>query len=184
MKVDAVTTRYAEALFGLARKKGVLDEVQADVARISQEISVKAVSEFLFNPMVVQEEKRQRLGTLISGFHELTRNLVNLLLDKRRENVLRDLASAFRRLVLTESGAVEGVVESARPLDEAGLQALASTLGARLGKQVLLESRTVPELLGGVRVIVNNRMIDYSVQGRLSDLRKRLLETQLPASGA
>jgi F-type H+-transporting ATPase subunit delta len=184
VRVDAVTTRYAEALFGLARRKGVLKEVQADVSRISHEVSVPAVAEFLFNPMVGQKEKRQSLNALASTFHELTSNLVQLLLDKRREDVLRDLATAFRRRVLTESGAVEGVVESARPLNEADLKDLASTLGTRLGKEVLLESRTVPDLVGGVRVIVNNRMIDYSVQGRISDLRKRMLDSQLPSAGA
>ena len=84
--------------------------------------------------------------------------------------------------MLAESGTVEGVVESARPLGEVELEELRASLGARLGKQVRLENRTAPDLVGGVRVIVDNRMIDYSVQGRLGALRKRMLDAPLPSS--
>lgn len=181
-KVDPVTARYADALFGLAKKQAALPTVEADMQRLAREVSVPAVEGFLFSPSVAREDKLASLSSLIQGFHSLTRNLLELLFDKRREEVLRGLALAFHKRALEERGQVEGVVESARALDPAELASLASALGVRLGKEVLLRARLAPETVGGVRVFVGNQMIDYSVQGRMGGLRKRLLEARL--SGA
>src|SRR4029077_12758877 len=112
----------------------------------------------------------------------LTQDFVNLVLDKRRVEVLRHLGAAFHRLDLQRRGAAEGVVESVRPLDAAEIARLAAALGPRLSKQLVLENRIVPELIGGLRVVVESKMIDASVTGRLEGLRKSLLAAALPAS--
>jgi len=178
---DAVTARYTEALFGLAKSRGVLDQVAGDVNRIGAEFANPDVASFFFDARVSTEARRQKLGPLLSGMHELTRNFVNLLFDKRRENVLGGLGPSFHKRMLTERGATDGVVESARPLGSAELGRLASALGARVGKSVSLQNRIVPELVGGVRVIVENRMIDVSLRGRLEGLRKSMLDAPLPS---
>ena len=49
------------------------------------------------------------------------------------------------------------------------------------GKQLLLTNKLVPELVGGARVLAGNRMIDYSVQGRLEALRRKLMDAPLPS---
>ena len=59
--------------------------------------------------------------------------------------------------------------------------AMASAMGRRLGKQVLLKNEVDPDLVGGVRVFVDNRMIDNSVQGRLDGLQRKLREARLGA---
>jgi F-type H+-transporting ATPase subunit delta len=84
--------------------------------------------------------------------------------------------------VLASRGAVEGRVESARPLGSGELAELAVSLGSKLGKEVLLENVVVPTLVGGVRVFVAGKMIDYSVQGRLAGMRRKLMNARLPAS--
>jgi F-type H+-transporting ATPase subunit delta len=113
--------------------------------------------------------------------NELTRNFVGLIFDKRREEVLRDLGEAFHRRLLDEQGAAEGYVESARPMGAGEIAELATAMGARLGKRVTLENRIVPDMIGGVRVIVDSKMIDFSLLGRLEGLRKKMLDAPLPA---
>jgi F-type H+-transporting ATPase subunit delta len=176
-----VTARYAEALFGLAQRRGALDAVRRDVERIAEGVSSPAVREYLFNPHVASEKKRAKLRSLVGGFHQLTRNLVDLLLDKRREEVLRDLGPVFRRRVDQEEGRVEGTLEAARPLGQAQVNDIAAAFGAKLGKTVVLRQKTAPELVGGVRVVVENRMLDFSVQARLAGLRRKMLEAPLPS---
>ena len=182
MIVDAVTARYAGALYGLARRKNALDAVSKDVGALATEIGRPASRGLLFNPRVLREAKRQHLAPFLAAAHPLTRNFVNLLLDKGRESVLESLAAAWRRLSLEERGAVEGRVESARPLDPADVSRIATTLSAQLGRALTLENQVVPELLGGARVYAANRMIDWSVRGRLESLRRKLLEVPLPSS--
>jgi F-type H+-transporting ATPase subunit delta len=180
--IDPVTNRYAEALFELARKQGCLDAVRADVTRLSEELSNATVRAFFFESQVTAETRREKLTGLLGGMHELTRNFVNLLFDKRRIEVLRDLGAAFHQRTLEQERAAEGVVESARPLGSSEIELLAKNVGDRLGKQVTLRNDVVPELVGGVRVLVENRMLDTSVQGRMDALRKRMLEAPLPGS--
>ena len=179
--LDPVTTRYSEALFNLAKARGVLDAVCSDVENISTELSSPAVASFFFDANVSLDARRQKLAPLVGGMHELTRNFVNLLFDKRREEVLRNLGEAFHRRRLDEEGAAEGFVESARPLGPGEIAELAVAMGARLGKRVTLENRIVPEMIGGVRVIVDSKMIDFSLLGRLEGLRKKMLDAPLPS---
>jgi len=89
--LDPVTTRYAEALFDLAKKGGVLDTVRGDVERLSGELASRSVSAFFFDARVSMETRREKMQPLLSGMHRLTRDFVALLFDKRREEVLRGL---------------------------------------------------------------------------------------------
>ena len=178
---DPVTSRYADALFGLAKSKGVLDTVQADVARLAAELEAPGVGSFFFNERIPVEERRSRILPLVRDLHELVANFVNLLFDKRREEVLRHLGPVFRRRVLEEGGQAEGVVETARALDTGEVQRLAGAVGQRLGLHVSLENRVVPEILGGLRVVVGSRMLDRSFTGHLESLRKRMLDAPLPS---
>jgi F-type H+-transporting ATPase subunit delta len=179
VRVGSVATRYANALFELAREHGALDAVQRDVDAIAALLAADAKSAWLFDARVGQDEKRAKLERLAAGLHRYTGNLVRLLGDKRRLEVLRELPAAFKRRALAERGAVEGVVESPRPLQAGEVAELQVALGALLKKEVLLEARTAPELLAGARIVVDNRMIDSSAQGRLEALRARLIAAPL-----
>ncbi len=178
--IDAVTSRYTEALFRLARSRGALEAVRADVEHLSRELVHSKAGAFLFDVRLPLESRRERARALLDGLHPLTADFVHLLLTKRREAVLRRLGPAFHRRLLEERGAAEGVVESARPLPPDELSRLERALGEKLGKELHLENKLVPGLLGGVRVIVENRMLDASLQGRLEGLRRNLLAAALP----
>lgn len=170
MKVGLVTARYATALFELARDKGALAQVQADVDKLAREPGLGD----LFDARVGEAERRKRVDALASKASPLFANFLKLLADKRRLEVLRDLPDAFRRCALADRGAVEGIVESPRPLGQGELAELQVSVKAVIGKDVLLEQRTNPDLIAGVRVFVDNRLIDQSASGRLESLERRL----------
>ena len=174
MRVSPVTARWARALYELAREKGVLDAVERDVEFLAAELAVPSVAAHLFDARVPEGMKRQRLELLRPHLQGLTYDFLRLLHDRRRLEVLRELGGAFKSLALAQRGEAEGVVESPRPLGDAELAGLQAALGARLGKRVKLETRIVPELLAGVRVFVDNRLLDQSAVGRLERLRAKL----------
>ena len=177
MKVGPVSARYAGALFELAREAGAIDKVQADVEMLAKERGASALGE-----STPHDVAHRRVEDLAKRMHKLTGNFVRLLRDKRRLDVLDELPAAFRRCVLAHNNSVEGVVESARPLGSGEVAELAVAIGALLGKQVLLTSRVAPELLAGVRVYVDNKLIDQSALGRLDALRGNLLRVRLSAN--
>lgn len=169
-----MTARWAQALFELAAEKGALDQVERDVEFLSAELSVPSVSAHLFDARVPDGVKRGRLDLLKPHLHALTYGFLRLLHDRRRLEVLQELGTAFRELALERRGQAEGVVEAPRPLGAAELASLQAALSARLGKTVRLETRIVPELLAGVRVYIDNKLLDQSAVGRLERLRTKL----------
>ncbi len=179
--IDPVTSRYANALFSLAMGRGVLDAVSADVERLAREVGAPGVGDFYFDARVSIDARRLKIASVTQSMHELTKNFVNLLFDKRREEVLRNLSAAFHQRALDERGAAEGIVESARALGAGEIASLATAFGAELGKRVTLENKVTDDVLGGVRVIVGSQMIDRSLRGRLDGLKKKLGTAALPS---
>jgi len=182
--VDQVTGRWADALFGLARRRGVLDQVSADIERIALECKPPAVQAFLQGATGSTAERLAKFDVLLESANPHTRSFVSLLFERRREEVLVQIGAAFEQRLLEERGAAKGVVKSARPLESAELEALGRDLSKRLGKDVTLTGRVTPELVGGVRVFVGTSMIDQSLQGRMDGLRRRMMEARLPAVGS
>lgn len=179
LAVDPVTARWADALYGLAKRKGDLPAVASDVAQLSTSLAVPATRDSILAPTRDREERRRSAQSFASGLHPLVQNVVNLAFDKGREEVLLGLGQAFHALALEDNGQLEGVVQSARPLGPAEMLQISTAVGAELGKTVLLKNEIHPELVGGARVIAGNRMIDYSVQGRLEALRRKMMEAPL-----
>jgi F-type H+-transporting ATPase subunit delta len=184
VRTDPVTQRYADALWLLAQEKGVLAAVTADVQKLAQALANPVVRDALVNPRRDREERKKAILAAAAGLNPLVTNLVGLLFDKAREEVLLHVQDAFHGLQLEAAGQIEGVVESARPLGQTELDMVAAQLGPQFGKKLLLTNKIVPDLVGGARVIAGNRMIDYSVQGRLDALRRKLMDAPLPAAHA
>lgn len=182
--VDPVTQRYSEALFALAQEKGALDAVSKDVERLAAALSDPALDAYVADARVPSAKKRARVTALVPDPHHLTANFLGLVFDKHREHVLRGLGPAFRKLLLASRGAVEGVAESARPLDRGELESLSKAISRDLAKDVRLQNRIVPDLIGGVRVLVDNRLLDQSVVGRLAGLRRRLATSRITSRPA
>lgn len=180
MIVDPVTTRWADALYGIAKKADAVDQIARDTERLSAEVAPANVAAFLFGSSVGQGERLEKMSPLLGELHPKTQNFVKLLFERRRQEVLVGIGEAFKNKVNQETGRVEGVVETPRPLPDEDVRALESAVGARIGKTVALTQTTRPELIGGVRVIVGARLFDSTVKGRLEAMRETLLAAPLP----
>jgi F-type H+-transporting ATPase subunit delta len=179
VKAGPVALRYATALFELARERGALDAVAADVERVARVAGDPERGAWLVDARVPAAAKRERIERLAADLHPLSANFLRLLSDKRRLEVLGELRAAFRRCLLAERNSAEGVVESPRPLSAEQMGELSKSLTGLLGKRVELEARVRPELLAGVRVIVDNKLIDQSAAGRLEGLAARLRRARI-----
>jgi F-type H+-transporting ATPase subunit delta len=174
--IDPVTIRWSDALFNLAQRAGALDDVQRDLSGLHRQIEAHPE---VFDARLSLSERRAKLEPHARGVHPLLQNLIGLAFDRRRADVLRGLSRAFERRLQQERGQAAGVAESARALGVGELAELAVTVGKLLGKDVRLQGRVVPALLGGVRVLVENHMLDDSLQGRLEGLRKKMVDAPL-----
>ncbi|HET6203690.1 MAG TPA: ATP synthase F1 subunit delta [Planctomycetota bacterium] len=171
--------RYARALFEAAREAGSVPEVARDLERLGAALAAGPFLDSLLDPVADRSAKKRALAERVSLETPLVRRFVELLLDRRREEVFPLLAGAFALEADRAAGVVRGLVVAARAVPEEDIRALEQVLGASLGSTVRLAVEIDPELVGGIRIDVAGRRLDATVPGRLAALREELLAAPL-----
>ena len=113
-------------------------------------------------------------GVAQTALPDSARNFLRMLVENGRLNVLPEIADQFRALKNARSGSSDAVVHSAFPIDGAGLADLAATLEKRFGRKLNLSVALEPALIGGVRVVVGDEVLDTSVKARLEQMKVAL----------
>jgi F-type H+-transporting ATPase subunit delta len=170
-----VARRYARAIFELAQGEGQV-EVWADrLESVRGVFSVPEVSSVLENPTIAPE-RRQAAVTMVLG-QQTTRetlNLAKLLVESGRVHLVGDIADEYSALADVAAGRVRVTATAAVELTDGEKDRLARGLSGRLGKEIRLEARLDPSILGGLVVQTGDRVIDVSVATRLQQLRRGL----------
>ena len=166
--------RYVQALVELAREGRTFETWHQDLQKIGQLGADPQVAAFLANPSVPAETKFQAVDAVLGDVTQEARNLVHLLIERRRTAIISEIVSGFDEAILTERGIVLADVTTAEPLDEAGQATVRAQLQRIVGKQVELRLRTDPEIIGGIVARVGDQLIDGSVINQLRRLRARL----------
>ena len=177
--MSLLAKRYAAALYRLAVDKAVVDAVGADVQRLHRDLAAPGARALLTSPDVTDVERTRILAKLGGGRHPLLQNLVGVLHHRRRLEVLFDLQEAYRALMLSHRGEVEGVVETPHALGETEMRSMAALAGRLTGKKVSLTQVLRPGLLGGARLRVGNVLYDGSMQAMLDQLGQALLQASI-----
>ncbi|TAM76808.1 MAG: F0F1 ATP synthase subunit delta [Chloroflexota bacterium] len=167
--------RYAEACFAVAGESDAYAEWRRDLDAASATLADPQLARALGNPAIPLQARQRLLDeTLARGMAEKQRNLIRLLLQRGRIELLPRVAAEFAALDDRRQGISRALATSAAPLTPAEVRGLTSRLDQLSGGQTVLTTATDPGLLGGVVVRVGDRRIDGSVLGRLERLRARL----------
>ena len=175
--MSAVAT-YAEALFEAAREREALEEILNDLQefvtalRENEELRL-----FFYGGQVPERQKRKAIEGLTEDMTASTTNFLKVLSDNGREEILEDVLRQYEELVKEHLGKIEVEVTTAVELSEDAERRLKERLGKVLeGREVILETRVDPNLLGGAVFRFGGRMMDGSIRGRLESLREGMLE--------
>ena len=166
--------RFAEAAFGVARYSNEIDAWLAALEQASLIFENHAAAIFLSSPVEPADRKTAVLAELLPTIPPTVRNFLAILAHRDRLDLVPQIISSFQRLVNEYRGIVVADVTTAVPLDERQKTLIASRLGRRLGKTVVIEAHVDPSILGGVVAQVGDDVIDGSVRGRLERLRRTL----------
>ncbi len=178
--MSVLAQRYATAMFEVASKHGVVDEVAKDLRSIQRTLESAGMRALVVSPETTATRRRQVVMKIVEGAHQLTRNLVGVILQRRREAILHDLCPAYEELVRHARGEVLGIVEAAKPMDAVQHEQVENRASQLIGKQVSLSVRENPDLIGGVRIYVGTSLYDSSIASALEQLERQLMETPLP----
>ncbi|MBO0764467.1 MAG: F0F1 ATP synthase subunit delta [Hyphomicrobiaceae bacterium] len=166
--------RYAAALFDLAKEDRHLPQVEADLAAFQSMLDQSAdLRRLVRSPVISADDQAKALNAILAkaGLSSLTANFLRLIARNRRLFAVADMIRDFRALVARERGEVKADVASAHPLTPDQLTALKDMLRVQIGKDVQVNTRVDPALLGGLIVKVGSKMIDSSLRTKLNNLK-------------
>ncbi|WP_135449514.1 MULTISPECIES: F0F1 ATP synthase subunit delta [Tabrizicola] len=174
-----IASRYASALFDLAREDGALKALEADIATLSEALDASAdLRAMIASPVISREDQGRAIAAIAGrlGLGQLTANTLALMAEKRRLFVLPQFLANLADLIAAEKGEVTAEVTAARALSAAQSKKLAETLKARVGKTVKLKTTVDESLIGGLVVKLGSTMIDTSVKAKLAALQNAMKE--------
>jgi F-type H+-transporting ATPase subunit delta len=166
--------RYAAALLDLAKEERQLPQVEADLAAFRAMLDESVdLRRLIRSPVISAEDQAKALSAVLAkaGASALTANFFKLIARNRRLFAAGDMIRDFRALLARERGEVSADVASAHQLAPEQLNALKDTLRVQIGKDVQVNTRVDPALLGGLVVKVGSKMIDSSLRTKLNNLK-------------
>lgn len=177
MSIRKVAQRYATALVELAlehKQQAVVQEELRAFSELMQQVpELRAV---LANPAISKHQKARVLESVLDKTKPspFTENLLRLLLKNERLHHLDEIYAAFLQELDKRLGITTAEVTTARALTEDEQRRLQAQLEALTGKQVRLQMRTEPELIGGVIARIGSEIYDGSLQTQLEHIRQQL----------
>lgn len=177
--VSGVAERYAAALFELAAEAGALDTVETDLNSFAALLGQSEdLTRLVRSPVFSADEQSRAIAAIIDAakLDGLAANLIKVAARNRRLFAVPDMITSFRQMLAKHRGEVNATVTSAEPLTAANIAAVKEALKAATGKDVTLEQKVDPALIGGLIVQVGSRMIDTSLRTKLGALRHAMKE--------
>ena len=176
-ELATIARPYAEALFKTAANDLDGTAVWLDaLATIASNVQLQA---YAGNPSVTAAQTFEVISSVAESqgaqLPEPAKNFLRAVIDNGRISVLSEIADQFGALKNAQSGLSDAVVYSAFVLDHAALSDLTVTLEKCFGKKLNLKVELQPELIGGVRVVVGDEVLDTSVKARLEQMKVALI---------
>jgi len=173
--------RYATALFDLARETSAIDAVKADLERFNALLAESPdLTRLVRSPVFSATEQLQALSAVLerAGIGGLAAKFLKLVAANRRLFAVRDLIKAYRELVAAHKGEATAEVTVAERLKDEHAAALRSALKTVSDKDVDLDIRVDPAIIGGLVVKLGSRMVDTSLRTRLNAIRHAMKEAR------
>ena len=169
---------YAEALYAAAEREGTVEATVAGLEAVQQALRDEPRAALLLrHPEVAHQAAQQALREIAGRCPPLTGRFLQLLFDRRRIALLDEVIAGYRQRMDAQRGVVRGRLESARAVAPELAGRVVEALGRRTGKEVVLTTAEKPDLIGGLRVVMGDRILDVTVSGRLEALRRQLQAT-------
>jgi F-type H+-transporting ATPase subunit delta len=177
--VSGVSGRYATALFELARDESAIDAVTADLDRFNAMLEESAdLKRLVRSPVFSADAQLRALSAVLerAGITGVPANFLKVLTANRRLFAVAEVIRAFRALVARFRGEAAADITVAEALSDKNLDALKAALKSVTGKDVTLNVKVDPAIIGGLIVKHGSRMIDSSLRTKLNTIKHAMKE--------
>ena len=174
-----IASRYAQALFEIAKEEKGLAALEADADAIGAALDASSdLRDVIASPIVAREDQANAIAAVAAALKlsGTTANTLALMASKRRLFVLPQLVANLKSRIAEEKGEVTADVTSASALSADQASKLSAALKASVGKGVKLNTTVDESLIGGLVVKLGSVMIDTSVKAKLAALQNAMKE--------
>jgi F-type H+-transporting ATPase subunit delta len=172
-EIATIARPYAEALFKVSGADASSTSVWLD--ELASMAANEQLRQFAESPKTLSEQVFGLItGLLKSELPTSAQNFLRTVIDNGRINALPEIADQFRALKNAQLGSFDAVVYSAFDIDAASLADLSGTLEKRFGRKLNLIVELQPDLIGGIRVVVGDEVLDTSIKARLQQMKVAL----------
>lgn len=180
--ISGMAGRYATALFELAREEKAIDAVKKDLEQFDAMIAGSAdLNRLVRSPVFDADEQLKALSAVLdkAGIKGLAANFLRVITTNRRLFAVRDMIRAYRALAARLRGEVGAQVTVAEKLSDKNMDALKDALKSVTGgKDIDLDVRIDPAIIGGLIVKVGSRMVDSSLRTKLNAIKIAMKEAR------
>ena len=177
--VSGVSGRYATALFELARDEQSIDAVRADLDKFEVMLNdSEDLKRLVRSPVFSADAQLKALTAILdkAGISGTTAKFLKVLTANRRLFAVADVIRAYRALVAKFKGEATAEVTVAEQLSDKNLDALKAALKSVTGKDVALNVKIDPSIIGGLVVKLGSRMVDSSLRTKLNSIKNAMKE--------
>jgi F-type H+-transporting ATPase subunit delta len=172
-ELATIARPYAEALF--QSTKSDLNGASAWVEELAAIAGDAGLQQFAGDPRVTSNQVFDLIAGLAkTALPDQAKNFLRTVIENGRLEALPEMAAQFRALKNAQGGSSDAVVYSAFPIDGAALANVAATLEKRFGRKLNVKVELDADLIGGIRVVVGDEVLDTSVKARLEQMKVAL----------
>lgn len=170
-EISTIARPYAVAAYKLGREQKALgkwSEMLGFAAAVASDAQIKA---YIQDPKVVSADLQATfLKVCGDNLNENGQNLVKVLVEYGRLAILPEIYSAFEALKAQDEGTLEAQIIAGTKISAAETKDLVKRLEAKFGKKIEATVSVDPEIIGGIKIIVGDTVIDASIKGQLQNL--------------
>ena len=180
--ISGMAGRYATALFELALEEKAVDAVRKDLDSFDALVAGSAdLQRLVRSPVFGAEEQLKALSAILdkAKIKGLAANFLRVIAANRRLFAARDMIRGYRALVAHHKGEVTAQITVAETLSDKNLDALKGALKSVTGgKDIDLDVKVDPAIIGGLIVKVGSRMVDSSLRTKLNAIKFAMKEAR------
>lgn len=177
MSQSIAANRYAKALYELAKEKNVVAETVADLREVRIVFTEsKDLFNLLVSPNLTTEKKFELIDSIFSSVQPIIVDALKVILVNNRIDETVSVIDSVIRIANDESGVEDAIVYSTEALTEDQLERISTTFAKQVGKDSLnITNEIDSSLIGGIKLIIGNRIYDNTIVSKVNGLRRALL---------
>lgn len=174
--ITSVSLQYAQALFELARDNQQIDEY-ANYLKVSKQLLIddKKNNQALNHPSVSIQDRKEIIEYTFQSYVTSTfLNFLKVLVDNQRLNELGDILDAYQHLRDVQNKVCHATAYVRYPLEEKEQQKIIQKLEQQFEKKVILSIIIDESIMGGIKIVVDGKIVDATIQTEMLDLKNQL----------